>query len=125
MNENNTFSIKILLIDELGQVTRHQMSILNKIFGLLHNTIEFFGGIHIIATIDNYQLLSDESSMIYRWDPLLFYFKPFVLQYYIRATCPFQQDILTSLRKYPKSAVEIDRITELIMSNCSFQVHMI
>lgn len=113
-------SIRVLLIDELGQLTGNHMKILNRIFKKLHESTEFFGGIHVVATIDNFQLLIDDRDTVYQYSPLLFYFKPFVLQYFIRATCPLQQRLLRALRKHPKSATDRNEIIQLISDNCTF-----
>lgn len=117
---NKLRSIRVLFIDELGQLTGNHMKIMNRIFMKLHESTEFFGGIHVIATIDHLQLLIDEVDSVYKYSPLMFYFKPFVLQYFIRATCLLQQRLLLLLRKHPKSPFEKDEILNLISDHCNF-----
>lgn len=117
---NNLKRIRVLLIDELGQITGQQMHIMDRIFQKIHDSPSFFGGIHVITTLDHLQLIISESDSIYRYRPLQFYFKPYLLQHYIRATCPRQRDLLQRFRIHPKNPLVIENIINIISSHCNF-----
>lgn len=83
--------------------------------------MDYFGGIHVIATIDNFQLIIQETDNIYKHYPLLFYFEPYVLKHYIRATCPHQRNLLNLLRQHPKTPFEKEEIIQKILNTCQFK----
>lgn len=116
----NLRRIRVLLIDELGQLTGQQMEILDTLLQKIHGTTEHFGGIHVIATIDQMQLLISDADSIYHYRPLKFYYQPFCLQFLMRATCPRQRELLKKLRMHPKTPIDIDRIIRAISDGCNF-----
>ena len=112
--------LQVLFVEEIGLINAETWAAMDNILKNLKDSSESFGGVLIVANGDVCQLPNISGQNIFEACSFLFTFDFHFLQEFVRMEYPLGQELLKMLEKRPIEETDVERIVEIISSNCNF-----
>ena len=112
--------LQLLLVEEISLINGETWSAMDTILKNLKESEQSFGGLLIVANGDVCQLPNISGYNIFEACSFLFTFDFHFLQEFVRMEDILGQELLKMLEKRPVAEYDIEKIVQIISSNCNF-----